>query len=179
MRAIRRLALLTLLFTTVAAGAAHAAPINVAEFRWDLLLEPGIQCPADDPTCVPEDPSPRSIFTLTNIWDGPSPGGNLFDNQLLLSTGSLAFFDLGPSFPFHFDQLSEIGIPTFAETRVSFLFDGQVVSLGARLTQPDTFAVLQFEPTTVPEPCTFGLVALGVTMLARRARRSAGHRAQN
>ena len=176
MRAIYRAALLTLLFTTVGAGAAHAVPINVAEFRWDLLLEPGIACPPDEPSCVPEDPLARSIFTLTNIWDGPAPGATLFDNQLVLSTGSLAFFDLEPDFPLNFDQLSEIGVPTFASTGVSFLFGAEVVSLGATLTQPDTFAVLQFNPTSVAEPGTLGLLALGVTMLARRRPRSAGRR---
>jgi hypothetical protein len=172
MRAVHRLALLTVLTVvttgTFGATVASASTINVAEFRWDTLDEFGAPCAGGgaDPLCL-------SIFTLTNIWDGPAPGATLFNNRLSLPSGDQFFFDLAAAFPFQFDQLAEVGIPAFAATSVSFLFGGDLISLGVTLTQPDTFAVLQFTPgqVPVPEPGTFGLVLLGTTFLVRHVRR--------
>jgi hypothetical protein len=181
MRALYRPALLAVLATIVGVTAVEATAIvdpraiNVAEFRWGTIVEPGLPCPppSEDPACVPADPATLSIFTLTNIWDGPQPGGTLFDNRLTLPSGEFPLFDLEPGFPFHFDQLAEIGIPAFATTSVSFLYDSALVSLSATLTQPDTFAVLRFSPSQpVPEPGTLALLLAGGTAAAvRRLRR--------
>jgi hypothetical protein len=164
----------TLLTAIVSAQTAWAAPINVAEFRWDTITDPGIDCPDPivDPSCVPADPFTQSIFSLTNIWDGPAPGPTLFDNRLSLPSSDLAFFDLDPLFPFNFDQLAEIGIPAFAAVSVSFVFGTDTITLGAFLTQPDTFAVLRFTPAPapIPEPGTLWLLGLGAALVARRAR---------
>lgn len=175
MRTIHRSTLITftLVVTCLAPSVAEAASINVAEFRWETLADPGVECPPADPLCVPVDPSVVSLFSLTNIWDGPAPGPTLFDTRLTLPSGGQDFFDLEPEFPFDFDQLAELGIPPFATVDVSFSFEHTIVSLHATLTQPDTFAVLQFEPTRpVPEPATLALVATGVTfVVGRRMRR--------
>jgi hypothetical protein len=163
-----RLALLTALTTAVNVGVAQAASINVAEFRWDLLTDPGIECPAGDASCVPEDPFTQSVFSLTNIWDGPGTV-TLFDNALSLPTGTSTLENL--EFPFSFTQLAVIGIPDLASASVSFIFDGQTISLGSTLATAGSFAVLRFEPSTtsVPEPGTFGLLATGLCFAARRA----------
>jgi hypothetical protein len=176
MRVLCRVGLLTLFCTMLGAAAVQAAPINVAEFRWDVLSQPGIPCAADDVSCVPEDPFSQSIFTLTNIWDGPGSDVTLFDNQLVLPTGNLAFFDVSTAFLANFDQLQTNDIPAAASTSVSFIWDGAIVSLQTTLNQPDTFAVLQFDPTPVPEPGTSSLLAFGIVGLAARARTAAVRR---
>ena len=160
-----RLSLLLLFAIGFAPRAVSAASITVAEFRWDIIINDTEGCSAADPACL------LSVFSLTDLWDGPAPGPTLTNNQLTLSTGALRFLDLQTEFPFNFDQLAESGIPTLATISTSFLFDDQTITLGATLTQPNTFAVLQFDPTTVPEPGTFGLLAVGILILARRARR--------
>jgi hypothetical protein len=175
MRVLQRLAFLTVLATTCSATVAEAIPINVAEFQWATILDPGLPCPdaVEDPACVPSDPLTLSIFTLTNIWDGPAPGPTLFDNRLSLPSGDLAFLDLDPAFPLNFNQLSEIGLPEFAAASVSFAFGADIITLGATLTQPDTFAVLQFDPVAapVPEPGTLALLMTGgAAALVRRRR---------
>jgi len=179
MRPVCRVAMLTLLAAAVTTSVAHAAPITVAEFRWDLLTEPGIECPVDDEACVPEDGFTQSVFSLTNLWDGANPDVTLFNNTLTLPGTTFSFLDLTPLFPFQFDQLAVIGAPAFASASVSFLFGTDVVTLEATLTAPDTFAVLQFDPAPVPEPGTFGLLACGLAMLAGRARRALAGRAQH
>ena len=157
MSRLLRLAFLTALAVALNAGLAHAAPITVAEFRWDLFTD----------ASVPEDPFTVSFFSLTNLWDGPG-SVTLFDNALVLPAGSTPFDDLDP---FAFTQQTVIGAPAFASTRVSFSFEGQTISLATQLSSPDTFAVLQFDPTTVPEPGTLGLLAIGGALVALRQRR--------
>jgi hypothetical protein len=140
----------------------EAAVINVAEFHWATQVEPELPCPdPSDPVCVPTDAFALSFFMLTNIWDGPEPAPALFDNRLTLPSGDVDF-EQGAVFPFDFVQVTELGIPDSASIAVSFVFEGATVSLNATLTQPDSFAVLQFSPSQpVPEPGTLALVALG------------------
>lgn len=157
-----RMSVLTALAMTLSAGIAHAAPINVATFSWDLFSEPGIECPADDPVCEPADPFALSFFSLTNIWDGPGTI-TLFDSELFLPTETRRFDD-------PFSQEPVLGIPALASTRVSFMFEGQTITLGATLSSPNTVA-LQFDPKTVPEPGTLGLLALGSGLVTLRRRR--------
>jgi hypothetical protein len=176
MRAISRVGVLVVLATIITSGSVQAAAIDVAEFRWDLLTTPGVDCPPEDLVCIPEDPLTQSIFTLTNIWAGVDPAVTLFDNRLVLSTATLDFPDLEVSLLLNAAQIGVLGIPDRAASSVSFIFAGQVVSLGTTLTAPDTFAVLQFDPTAVPEPGTLGLVALGVTLLLGRTRHTAARR---
>jgi hypothetical protein len=70
-----------------------------------------------------------------------------------------------------FSQEAVLGIPAFASTKVSFIFEGETISLAATLSGPDSLAVLQFDPTRVPEPGTLGLLALGSLVTLRRRRR--------
>ena len=158
-----RLSILTVLAMTLNADLAHADAFNVAEFSWDLqTLDPGIDCSTGEPGCEPIDPFVVSFFSLTNIWDGPGTI-TLFDSELILPTGSLQFDD-----PFSLYLIE--GSPSFASTEVSFVFEGETISLAATLTRPDTIS-LQFDPTTVPEPGTLGLLALGTGLVTLRRRR--------
>ena len=170
-----RLAVLTLLAMIAGSAPAHAASITVAEFRWDLIAT---ECPLNDPACTPETPSFLSVFSLTNLWDGIQTGPTLFNNVLSLPTEPLAFFDLRPDVPFNFDQLAVRGVPAFAGISTSFVFGTDITTLNAQLIQPNTFVMLQFDPTPVPEPGTFGLVALGAAMAACRRRHVAHRRAR-
>ena len=162
-----RLGLLTAFALAINASAAQAATFTVAEFRWDVLTDPGIACPPDDTACEPEDPFTQSIFSLTNLWDGPGDV-TLFDNTVTLPTETLPLNDLSL---FDFDQQAVIGVPGSAAVNVSFMFEGQLVALSPAALVTPGFAVLTFDPTAVPEPGTFGLLAIGVAFLVRRTRR--------
>jgi len=157
MSRLLRLAFLTALAVALNAGLAHAAPITVAEFRWDVFTD----------SSVPEDPFTLSFFSLTSLWDGPTPV-TLFNNELLLPGEEPSLFDdLDPG---GFSQQVVFGIPGSASTNVSFIFEGQTVTLDATTTA-GSFAVLTFDPTTVPEPGTLGLLAIGGVLLGLRPRR--------
>jgi len=170
MRATIGLAVLTFALTTVSARTVAASPINVAEFRWSTVVDDIEGCSPADPTCV------TSFFSLTSVWDD-SDTSPILHNEISLSTSETTGpFDLQTDVPFDFYQLVVPGLPAFGTVTTSFLFDGEVVSLSARLTQPDTFAVLRFDPTTVPEPGTLGLLALGLAGMAGRARRARARR---
>ena len=165
-----RLATFTLLALVGTGGFAHAGPITVAEFRWDAIVEPPIPCPPEDPICVPEDAFVESVFSLTNLWDGPDPAVTLVASELSLAGGdTLTFFDLPL---FGFDQIAVSGAPVFASIATSFQFDGQLTTLVATLNAADTFAVLRFTPPDagVPEPGTLALAASGLILLVRRRR---------
>jgi hypothetical protein len=151
--------MLTVFATASAAGVAHASSITVGEFRWDSL--------------TPDDPDGLSLFTLTNVWNGPAPAVTLVDNELSLPDGNIPFFDVGPDLPFNFDQFAVAGTPAFASISTSFFFAGELRTLAATLTAPDTFAVLQFDPPAapVPEPGTLTLLGLGLACAARRLKR--------
>lgn len=152
-----RLALLIIVALVVNAGIARAEPITVAEFRWDVVTDDS----------VPDDPFALSFFSLTSLWNGQTPV-TLFDNELVLPGEPPSSFDnLDPG---GFSQQVVLGIPGSASANVSFLFEGQTITLHAATTA-DTFAVLQFDPTTVPEPGTLGLLALGSGLLTLRRRR--------
>jgi hypothetical protein len=153
-----RLTFLIAVALLINAGVAHAAPITVAEFRWDLFTD----------NSVPDDPFTLSFFSLTSLWDGPT-SVTLTNNELVLPGEPLSLFDdLDPG---GFSQLAILGIPGSASTNVSFIFEGQTITLGATLSSPDSFAVLTFDPTPVPEPGTLGLLALGTTLVTLRKRR--------
>lgn len=158
MTRLLRLASLTALALTLSAGVSHAAPINVAIFSWDVFTD----------LTVPDDPFTVSFFSLTNIWDGPG-AVDLFDSSLTLPTGTQPQDHL--EFPGTFEQAAIVGVPGFASTSVSFVFEGQKYTLDATLSNPDTLAVLQFDPTTVPEPGTLGLLAVGSGLFTLRTRR--------
>ena len=152
-----RLAFLITLALLVNAGRAQAASITVAEFQWFLLTDDS----------VPDDPFPMSFFFLTSLWDGPTPV-TLSNNELILpGEAPSRFDDLDPG---GFSQQLVFGIPGSASTTVSFIFEGQAITLGATLSGPDSFAVLTFDPPTVPEPGTLGLLALGSGLLTLRRR---------
>jgi hypothetical protein len=153
-----RLASIAALALVINAGIANAAPITVAEFRWDVVTDDSL----------PDDPFTLSFFSLTSLWDGLTPV-TLFNNELVLPGEQPSLFDdLDPG---GFSQQVVFGIPGSASTNVSFIFDGQTITLGATLTNGNSAAVLQFDPTTVPEPGTLGLLALGGGLAALRSRR--------
>lgn len=167
-----RLALITFVAIALGSPAASASPITVGEFRWDVTMDTTPGCSIDDPACA------FSTFSFTYLWDGPEPAPTLTDNQLTLPDATFNFFDLDPIFGF--DQIAEPGVPDFATLNTSFLFEGQLMSLGATLLRPtggSAAAVLAFSPDSVPapvpEPGTLSLVALGAGMLAHRLRRGA------
>ena len=161
MASYRRVSVLIPLFALLVVARAQAAPINVAEFRWE--------CAFDDFACT-ADPV-FSTFTLTNVWDGLEPAPTLVNNQLVVDDFQLSFLDLVSTPLLNFDQLTIAGIPALASINVSFLFAGELVQLSGALTSPNSFTVLTFEPKSVPEPGTLGLLAIGAGVLLRRVRR--------
>ena len=167
-----RLGLLTAFAFAVSAATAHAGPFIVAEFRWDVFTDPPIECPPEDAGCEPADAFTQSLFSLTNLWDGP--GDLTLDQNTVtlppdtLPTDTLTLNDLNL---FDSDQQLVVGIPDFAAIGVSFHFDGQIVSLAPSALLAPGSLVLTFDPTSVPEPGTFGLLAIGFGFLVRRARR--------
>jgi hypothetical protein len=160
---------------------AAASTITVASFSWDVLFDdPGVPCDEADSECVPIPPSTFLSYSLTDLWDGPNPAPLLTNNSLTLPDVSLPFLDLVAGFPCasgladspcSFDQIALEGVPAFATATVSFLFDGQPITLAATLTEPNSVALLQFTPvpvTPVPEPGTLALTMLGAATLVRR-----------
>jgi len=179
MRVASRIAGLTVLAVILSTRGALASVITIAEFNWtSTLIDPSPNCDPADPGCTP-DPLFQSVFVLTNLWDGPEPGPTLQGSRLTLPTGDLFWLDLTPpSDPTgtNVDQLSILdSLPLFAEATISFVFAGQDYTLTALLNGPESSKVLSLEipdtPAPVPEPGTFGLVALGAIAALSRARR--------
>ena len=174
-----RVAVLCLAALLIAARPSAALTINVAEFSWTTqLIDPSPNCDLSDPECVP-DPFYLSTFLLTNLWDGPDPGPTLSHSVLGLPDGNQEWFDLAPPVPaggINIDQISLFGsLPSFADATVSFLFEGEQISLSARLIVPDTSVVLRFnapDPVPVPEPGALTLIAVGVAAALTRLRKS-------
>jgi hypothetical protein len=165
---LRRFLAAALFAVTIGGTSADAAPINVAEFRWDTF---------DIDTDIV-----LSLFSLTNIWDGDEPGPTIFGNQLTLASGAQFWSDLAPPFPVggaNTEQLFDLGVlPTLAQVSISFLLGADVITLTGTLTQANTAIVLQYDvPDTqpIPEPSTLTLMGLGALAVARAARRRRHH----
>ena len=179
MRVGPRVAALCLAALLMAAPPAAALPINVAEFSWTTtLIDPSPNCDLSDAACVP-DPFYLSTFLLTNLWDGPEPGPTLSHSVLGLPDGNQEWFDLAPPVPaggINIDQISLFGsLPAFADASISFLFEGEQISLSARLLAPDTSAVLRFDApdrAQVPEPTALTLIGVGIGAALTRLRKS-------
>ena len=158
----------------LSAKVASADPItvDVAEFRWNVL---GDTC---DPL-VPTSDDCLSQFTLTYLWNGPTPEPVLSGELAIDGSFFGSFFDLDPSFPV--DQFNLAGVPTTAQASISFLFGTTQVPMSVELTPssalftPDgVFHLFTFTyddgAQSVPEPSTLALAGLGV-LTAWRARR--------
>ncbi len=173
----------TALLATASVAQASPITLNVAEFRWNVVGD----------TCNPQEPTSDdclSAFSLTYLWDSPTPGPLVSGNLAIDGAFFGTFFDLDPFTTF--DQFSVAGVPTTAEASISFLF-GSAISLTAVLnpsaaiyTPEGAFHVFQHtyddgNPTqSVPEPSVLALVSLGLLGAWRsRARSSAAFNASN
>jgi hypothetical protein len=177
MRALSRLGLVVAMLA--APHLAEAAPIIVAEFRWDAeLFDPGVACDPADAACVAVDPTHFSVYSLTGLWDGAPPEPTL-TGTLTLGTG--ATFDwLSIPSAAGFDQLAFTDLlPATAFTTILFDFGGETRSLSALLGAPGS-ATLSFDPDAaaapIPEPGTLTLFGAGLASLIRSAVRRRNRR---
>lgn len=155
---------------------ATAAPItvNVAEFRWNVVGD----------TCDPTEPisdSCLSLFSLTYLWDDPTPEPVVSGQLSIDGTSFGSFFDLDPFLTF--DQFALPGVPTTAQASISFMFGGQIPlsavlsSSSAIFTPEGVFHVFQHTyddgvPVSVPEPSTLALASLGLLAVWRSRTRA-------
>lgn len=164
----------------LAPAIADAAPILVAEFRWDAeLVDPGRECDAGDPLCEAIAPVYLSTYSLTGLWDDVSAPPTLTGNVGLGGGGGFDWlpisFDAG-----YFDQFAIADLlPATAMTTIFFDFGGRTLSLSALLGAPGS-ATLSFDPETsaapIPEPGTLTLFAAGLAGLVRSAARRRNRR---
>jgi len=173
MRVLARLAVVVALL--LAPAMAEAAPILVAEFRWDAeLVDPGVECDPADPLCEAIAPTYLSTYSLTGLWDDISAPPILAGGVALAGTPAFDWlpisFDAG-----YFDQFAIADLlPATAMTTIFFDFGGRTLSLSALLGAPGS-ATLTFDPDAtaapIPEPGTLTLFGAGLACLARGAAR--------